>query len=144
MSQESIIRAGYGAWRERDLEAWLEQLDPQVELLTTGAFPDLEPAYRGHDGLRNFWDAMQCQWTAHGVFHVFSGAFDRHDDVVLPQLRIFDHFARSVNDAVCKVSLIEDFPPVRHRLCGEDFVQNGRKLARIRHLFGWIRESRVR
>ena len=32
------------------------------------------------------------------------------------ELRIFDDFARSVNDAVCEVSLIENFLPVRHRL----------------------------
>ena len=83
-------------------------------------------------------DCSRCSFT------LLAGAFDRHDDVVLPQLRIFDHFAGSVNDSVCKVSLIEDFPPVRHRLCGEDFVQNGRKFARIRHLLRWIGESRVR
>ena len=67
MSHESFIRAGYDAWRERDLEGWLEKLDPQIELQTTGAFPDLEPVYRGHDGLRTFWDAMLAPWES---FHL--------------------------------------------------------------------------
>lgn len=33
MSQENvvIIRAGYAAWAERDLESWLETLHPEVE-----------------------------------------------------------------------------------------------------------------
>ena len=57
-----IIRAGYGAWAERDLEAWLGTLHPDVEFLTSGAFPDLAPAYRGLDGMRSFWEAMLVPW----------------------------------------------------------------------------------
>ena len=49
-------------------------------------------------------------------FQLSSGAFDRDDDVVLLELRIFDNFARSVNEAECEVTLFEDFQPVRHRL----------------------------
>ena len=64
MSQESFIRAAYDTWREKDLEAWLDKFDPQIELLTTGSFPDLEPAYRGHDGLRTFWDDMLAPWES--------------------------------------------------------------------------------
>jgi ketosteroid isomerase-like protein len=55
MSQENLIRASYKAWRDGDLDALLETLDPNVELVTSGSFPDLDPAYRGHDGIRNFW-----------------------------------------------------------------------------------------
>jgi ketosteroid isomerase-like protein len=62
MSQESLIRAVYEAWREGNLDALLETVDPDVELLTSGSFPDLDPAYRGHDGIRDFWDAMRAPW----------------------------------------------------------------------------------
>ena len=62
MSQEKLIRAMYEAWCEDDLEALLETLDPEVELLTSGSFPDLEPTYRGHDGVRRFWGAMRAPW----------------------------------------------------------------------------------
>ena len=65
---------------------------------------------------RHFGDIVHLHGTADGELQIPAGALDRHDDVVLPQLRIFDDFAGSVNDAECKVSLIEDFPPVRHRL----------------------------
>ena len=52
----------YEAWSKNDLAALLETLDPKVELLTSGSFPDLEPTYRGHDGMRSFWEAMHAPW----------------------------------------------------------------------------------
>ncbi len=62
MSQESKIRAVYKAWSDGDLDALLETLDPEIELLTSGSFPDLAPVYRGYDGMRNFWDAIRIPW----------------------------------------------------------------------------------
>lgn len=64
MSQENLIRAAYKAWSEDDLEALLDTLDPEVEFLTSGSFPDFDPVYRGHDGMRNFWDAMRAPWES--------------------------------------------------------------------------------
>ena len=60
MSQENVevIRAGYPAWGSRDLDSWLRTLHPTVEFQTSGAFPDLAPIYRGHQGMRSFWEAM--------------------------------------------------------------------------------------
>ena len=46
----------------RDLETWLETLHPEVEFRTSGLFPDLAPIYRGHRGMRSFWDAMLAPW----------------------------------------------------------------------------------
>jgi len=62
MSQESEIRAGYRALSDGDLDAFLETLDPDIELLTSGAFPDFEPSYRGYDGVRRFWAAIRGPW----------------------------------------------------------------------------------
>jgi ketosteroid isomerase-like protein len=69
MSQENVevIRAGYAAWARRDLDTWLETLHPEVEFQTSGSFPDLAPIYRGHQGMRSFWDAMLVPW---GSFHL--------------------------------------------------------------------------
>ena len=62
MSQENEIRAGYKALSDDDLDALLEMLDPEIELLTSGSFPDFAPVYRGYDGIRNFWDAIRAPW----------------------------------------------------------------------------------
>ena len=66
MTQENIevIRTGYGAWAKRDLDAWLETLHPDIEFLTSGTFPDLAPAFRGHEGMRSFWEAMLVPWES--------------------------------------------------------------------------------
>ncbi|MDQ3102335.1 MAG: nuclear transport factor 2 family protein [Actinomycetota bacterium] len=66
MSQENIevIRAGYAAWGNRELDALLDTMHPEVEFQTTGTFPDLEPIYRGHQGMRSFWDAMLVPWDS--------------------------------------------------------------------------------
>jgi len=64
MSQENveIVRASYNAWRDGNFEALVATLDPEVEFRTSGAFPDFAPVYRGHDGMRAFWDAMRAPW----------------------------------------------------------------------------------
>ena len=58
MSQEDleVARAGYEAWSRGDLEAMLETLDDDVEFWTSGLFPGLEPVYRGHEGMRRYWE----------------------------------------------------------------------------------------
>jgi hypothetical protein len=64
MSQENVevIRAIYAAWDTRDLDALLELTDPEIEFRTSGYFPDFEPIYRGHQGVRSFWEAMLVPW----------------------------------------------------------------------------------
>jgi ketosteroid isomerase-like protein len=60
MSQENVeaVRRGVQAWNADDLDAFLAELDPDVEW-----HPSIEPAleggettYRGHDGARKAWD----------------------------------------------------------------------------------------
>ena len=69
MSQENVeaVRSVYSAWSDGDLDALLAVCDPGVELLTSGAFPDLAPVYRGHDGIRAFWQSMRVPWES---FHL--------------------------------------------------------------------------
>jgi ketosteroid isomerase-like protein len=66
MSQQNaeIVRAVYRAWSDGDLDALIAVCDAEVELLTSGAFPDLAPVYRGHDGLRTFWQSMRVPWES--------------------------------------------------------------------------------
>jgi ketosteroid isomerase-like protein len=60
MSQENVetVRRAHVAWNTDDLDAFLAELDPEVEW-----HPSIEPAleggettYRGHDGARQAWD----------------------------------------------------------------------------------------
>ena len=69
MSQENVktVRLVYSAWSDGDLDALLAVCDARVELVPSGAFPDLAPVYRGHDGMRAFWQAMRDPWES---FHL--------------------------------------------------------------------------
>ena len=66
MSQENVevVRGVYRAWDDGDLDALLATCDPDVELLTSGSFPDLAAVYRGHAGMRTFWDSMRAPWES--------------------------------------------------------------------------------
>jgi ketosteroid isomerase-like protein len=45
-----------------DLAAGLHFMAPNVELHLTGVFPDLEPVYRGHEGVKNFVALFNAPW----------------------------------------------------------------------------------
>jgi len=64
MSRENVdvVRKVYAAWTEGNLDALLQVCDPEVELLTSGSFPDLAPSYRGHRGVEEFWEATRAPW----------------------------------------------------------------------------------
>jgi ketosteroid isomerase-like protein len=53
-----LVRRVYRAVNEGDLSAFLALLHPEVELITSGAFPDLSPTYRGHRGAVDYWKAV--------------------------------------------------------------------------------------
>jgi len=64
MASEAVqmIRNGIAAWSRGDLEGTLEHFDPEIEFVTSGAFPGVEPVYRGHDGFRQFWRDFRETW----------------------------------------------------------------------------------
>jgi ketosteroid isomerase-like protein len=66
MSEETLelARTGFAAWSRGDLEAMLATLDEGVEFWTSGVFPGLEPVYRGHDGMRRFWEDFRGPWES--------------------------------------------------------------------------------
>lgn len=61
------IRTGYEGLTAGDLDRVLETLDPEIELWTSGAFPDFEPVYRGRADFRAFWEAISAPWDS---FHL--------------------------------------------------------------------------
>jgi ketosteroid isomerase-like protein len=63
MSKNSeLVRKGYAAWSHDDRDAWLETLHPDVEIRTSGIWPDFDPIYHGHEGLAEFWRRMYEAW----------------------------------------------------------------------------------
>jgi ketosteroid isomerase-like protein len=58
MSQENVelIRRAFDTFNARDLDAFLELMDPEVEFTPyERALEGLGP-YRGHDGIRTWWE----------------------------------------------------------------------------------------
>ncbi len=64
MSRNSeVVHKGYDAWNHDDRDSWLETLHPDVQFLTSGVWPDFDPAYHGHEGLAEFWRRMHDAWA---------------------------------------------------------------------------------
>ncbi|MQA73552.1 MAG: DUF4440 domain-containing protein [Solirubrobacterales bacterium] len=62
MSNSELLLAGFEAWNRDDCGAWLELLDPEVDISTSGVFPDFAPSYRGHDQAAKFWRRLRAPW----------------------------------------------------------------------------------
>jgi ketosteroid isomerase-like protein len=39
-------------------------MDERIEFHTSGAFPDLDPVYHGHEGIRKFWSDIRAPWQS--------------------------------------------------------------------------------
>ena len=61
-SNSELLRRGYEAWNDGDLETWLERLHPEIRIQTSGVFPDLANEYVGHERARKFWRQMREPW----------------------------------------------------------------------------------
>jgi ketosteroid isomerase-like protein len=59
-----ILRSGYDAWNRDDCEAWLDLLHPDLEIRTSGVFPDLADVYHGRARAARFWQQMHEPWEA--------------------------------------------------------------------------------
>ena len=53
-ARRKLLDDGYAAINSGDVELALRHLDPDVEVVTSGAFLDRGAVYRGHDGVREF------------------------------------------------------------------------------------------
>jgi ketosteroid isomerase-like protein len=65
MPEENVelVRRGLEAFNRRDVEAMLDALHPDVELLPLRAVLEGE-AYRGHEGFRRWWAGMNEDWES--------------------------------------------------------------------------------
>ena len=59
-----LLLAGYDCWNRNDLDGWIERLDSDVEISTSGMFPDLASEYRGHERAAKFWRQMHEPWES--------------------------------------------------------------------------------
>jgi ketosteroid isomerase-like protein len=60
LSEEKVdlVRRVYLAVNEDDMSAFLALLHPEIELTTSGVFPDLSPTYRGLRGATDYWNEV--------------------------------------------------------------------------------------
>jgi ketosteroid isomerase-like protein len=84
MSNTSLLLAGYDAWNRGDRDAWLELLDPEIEIETSGVFPDLAPEYRGRERAAKFWSQMLEPWDE---FHIEVERIEEEGDIVAAGIR---------------------------------------------------------
>jgi ketosteroid isomerase-like protein len=61
------LRAGLGAWNERDYERSLAYAHPDVVWRVEPFFPDMEPVYEGHEGLRRFYGTFNEAWEENSL-----------------------------------------------------------------------------
>jgi ketosteroid isomerase-like protein len=78
MSNAELLRSGYDAWNRSDRDAWLELLDPDIVISTSGAFPDFAPEYRGLEAAGRFWSQMLEPWEE---FHIAVVRIEEEDDI---------------------------------------------------------------
>jgi len=84
MSNTDLLLAGYEAWNRGDRDAWLELLDPDIQIETSGVFPDLAAEYRGHKRAGKFWSQMLEPWKE---FHIEVERIEEEGDVVAAGIR---------------------------------------------------------
>jgi ketosteroid isomerase-like protein len=82
MAQDTLdlARAGYDAWSRGDLEGMLTTLHEEVEFRSSGLFPGLDEVYRGHAGMRKYWDDFRSPWQS--VRIVIDHFRERGDQIV--------------------------------------------------------------
>ncbi len=66
MSRENVevVRRMYDAYNQGDMDAMLAGLSDDIEYVSTGAFPGLEPVYEGHEGWQRFWREFRGTWNS--------------------------------------------------------------------------------
>ena len=62
LDHQQLVETALEAWRDNDLDAWLETLHPDIVYHTSGVFPGLQQTYSGYDGIRQFWRDMHEPW----------------------------------------------------------------------------------
>lgn len=61
------MRSLYRAVNEGDLQAFLALMHPEVELETSGIYPDFRATYRGIPGAVDYWEAARGVWDEFSI-----------------------------------------------------------------------------
>ena len=80
-----LIQRAFEAFNRRDLDAFLELMDPGVEFTPYERVLEGLGPYRGHDGVRTWWDEA---FTVFPAFRVEPGEIRDHGDVTLAHGRL--------------------------------------------------------
>ena len=82
MSERNVdlVRSVYRAVNEADQSAFLALMHPEVELTTSGVYPDFNPTYRGHQGALEYWEPARELWDS---FNIEIGQCESIGDQVL-------------------------------------------------------------
>jgi ketosteroid isomerase-like protein len=83
-SNSELLLTAYEAWNRDDCEAWLELLDPEVEISTSGVFPDFAPTYRGHAEAARFWRRLREPFED---FRIELEGIEEEDDCAVAAVR---------------------------------------------------------
>jgi ketosteroid isomerase-like protein len=81
------------AFNRRDIDAFLRLLDPDVEVVSRIVELEGGGSYRGHDGVRQWWENLL------GVFPDFGGQVDEVRDLgdtTVARLRVRGHGSHSI------------------------------------------------
>jgi ketosteroid isomerase-like protein len=63
MDAEQLVRRAYDeAWNRGDLDALTALASEDVVIRPSGKIVDLEHEYRGHAGVRRFWEDVRAPW----------------------------------------------------------------------------------
>jgi ketosteroid isomerase-like protein len=83
-SNSELLLAAYEAWNRDDCDAWLAMLDPEVEIRTSGVFPDFAPVYRGHAEAARFWRRLREPFE---TFRIDVERIDEEGDCAISAIR---------------------------------------------------------
>lgn len=84
MATESFknLERAFEAWNRGDVDKVLSLVTEDIVWTTGGALPDIEPEYRGHDGVRRFFKEFREPWEEISV-EILEVISDRDDQVVV-------------------------------------------------------------
>ena len=83
-TNSELLLAGFDAWNRDDCQAWLDLLHPDVQISTSGVFPDLSAEYRGHGEATRFWRQLHAPWE---TFRIDVEHVEDDEDLALAAIR---------------------------------------------------------
>ena len=87
-SGTALLQELYGLWNANDLERALPLMSPAVEFHTSGDYPGVALVYRGHEGMRRFWEDFAGAWES---IEVRPHRFEELDDGALALFHFVGH-----------------------------------------------------